>query len=81
MAQSINEIMVTGLLNGLVTALTCSVALYFWSQSLGLAIVIALAMVSSLMIAGRLGAVVPYFAKKIWYGLCPIIINRVDYYH
>ena len=57
--------MATGLLNGLATAVTCSIAVYFWSQSLGLAIVIALAMVSSLVIAGSAGAVVPIALKKL----------------
>jgi magnesium transporter len=61
--------MATGLLNGLATAVTCSIAVYFWSQSLGLAIVIALAMVSSLMIAGSAGAVVPIALKK--FGMDP----------
>ena len=37
----------------------------FWRQSLGLAIVIALAMVSSLMIAGSAGAVVPITLKNV----------------
>jgi magnesium transporter len=57
--------MVTGLLNGLATAVTCAIAVYLWSQSLGLAIVIALAMVSSLVIAGSAGAVVPIALKKL----------------
>jgi len=61
--------MMTGLLNGLATAITCSIAVYFWSQSLGLAIVIALAMVSSLIIAGSAGAVVPIALKK--FGMDP----------
>jgi len=54
-----------GLLNGVAIAVTCSLAVYFWSQSLGLAIVMALAMVSSLVIAGSAGAVVPIALKKL----------------
>ena len=54
-----------GLLNGIAIAVTCSLAVYFWSQSLGLAIVMALAMVSSLVIAGSAGALVPIALKKL----------------
>lgn len=57
--------MSTGLMNGVAIALTCSIAVFFWSQSLGLAIVMALAMVSSLVIAGSAGAVVPIALKKL----------------
>ncbi|AOW75874.1 magnesium transporter [Colwellia sp. PAMC 20917] len=63
--QVLMKEMATGLLNGLATAVTCSIAVYLWSQSLGLAIVIALAMVSSLVIAGSAGAVVPILLKKL----------------
>jgi magnesium transporter len=63
--QVLMKEMMTGLLNGLATAVTCSIAVYFWSQSIGLAIVIALAMVSSLIIAGSAGAVVPILLKKL----------------
>jgi magnesium transporter len=58
------EKMATGKLNGLATAVTCCLVVYFWRQSLGLAIVVALAMVLSLMIAGSAGAVEPIALKK-----------------
>lgn len=57
--------MSTGLLNGVAIAITCSIAVFFWSQSVGLALVIGLAMVSSLVIAGSAGAVVPIALKKL----------------
>ncbi|MFT6270038.1 MAG: magnesium transporter [Alphaproteobacteria bacterium] len=57
--------MLTGLLNGLAIAVTCSLAVFLWSQSLGLSMVIGLAMVSSLVIAGSAGAVVPIILKKL----------------
>jgi magnesium transporter len=61
--------MFTGLLNGLATAFICSVALYFWCQSLGLAIVIALVMVLFLTIVGSARTVVPIALKK--FGMDP----------
>jgi magnesium transporter len=61
--------MATGLLNGFAIAVTCSIAVYFWSQSLGLAIVMALAMILSLVIAGSAGALVPIALKK--FGMDP----------
>jgi magnesium transporter len=61
--------LIAGVLNGVAIAITCSIAVYFWSDSLGLAIVIALAMVSSLAIACSAGAIVPIALKK--FGMDP----------
>lgn len=61
--------MTTGLLNGIAIAVTCSIAVYFWSYSVGLAMVIGFAMISSLLIAGSAGAVVPIALKK--FGMDP----------
>ncbi|XOV79981.1 MAG: magnesium transporter [Aestuariibacter sp.] len=61
--------MFAGFLNGFAIAVTCSIAVYLWSQSVGLALVIALAMVSSLVIAGSAGAIVPIALKR--FGLDP----------
>lgn len=58
-----------GILNGVAIAITCSMAVYFWSNSIGLAMVIALAMVSSLAIACTAGAIVPIALKK--FGMDP----------
>ncbi len=54
-----------GILNGLATALTCGIGVYLWSQSHGLALIIALAMISSMTIAAVAGALVPIVLKKI----------------
>lgn len=67
--QVLMKEMATGLLNGIAIAITCSICVYLWSQSFGLALVIALAMVSSLVIAGSAGAVVPIALKR--FGLDP----------
>lgn len=59
----------TGLINGVGVAVTCSLAVYFWSRSLGLALVMALAMIVSLVIACSAGALVPIVLKK--FGMDP----------
>ncbi len=48
-----------GLLNGLAIAAICSIAVFLWSQSLGLMLIIAAAMITSMIIAGIAGALVP----------------------
>lgn len=53
-----------GLLNGIAIALTTSVCVYFWSRSVGLALVIAIAMVVSMMAAGFSGAVIPITLRR-----------------
>ena len=58
-----------GLMNGVAIAVTCSIAVYLWSQSLGLALVMTLAMITSLTIACGAGALVPIVLKK--FGLDP----------
>ncbi len=57
--------MLVGLVNGSVVALTTSVIIYFWEGSIGLAAVIALAMVISMVIAGFSGAVIPIILKAV----------------
>lgn len=54
-----------GLVNGLAIAVTCGLGVYFWSGSLGLALVIAMAMVISMTIAGIAGALVPIGLQKL----------------
>jgi magnesium transporter len=58
-----------GFVNGLGIAVTCSLGVYLWSRSIGLAIVMALAMVLSMTIAGISGALVPILLKR--FGLDP----------
>lgn len=56
------EVMV-GFLNGIVIALSTSLIVYIWMNSLGLSFVIAIAMVFSMIIAGLAGAVIPMMLK------------------
>ncbi len=58
-----------GLVNGSAIAITCGLGVYLWSRSFGLSLVIALAMIISMTIAGVSGALVPMALKK--FGLDP----------
>jgi magnesium transporter len=58
-----------GLINGIGVALVCGAGVYLWSSSFGLALVMALAMIISMTIAGVAGAVVPMLLKR--FGLDP----------
>jgi len=48
-----------GLVNGIAVAVTCGIGVYLWSGSIGLVLVIALAMVVAMVAAGFAGAIVP----------------------
>ncbi|MBF0278812.1 MAG: magnesium transporter [SAR324 cluster bacterium] len=48
-----------GFINGILTGVLCAVGIYFWSQSLGLALIIGLALVMSMLAAGLSGAAIP----------------------
>ncbi len=52
-------------INGVAIALTCGAGVYFWSKSTGLALIIGLAMVLSMMIAAVSGALVPIVLKRL----------------
>ncbi|MGZ0709193.1 magnesium transporter [Coraliomargarita sp. W4R53] len=54
-----------GLINGVATAITCGLGVYLWSRSIGLSLIIALAMISSMSIAAVAGALVPMGLKRI----------------
>lgn len=56
---------IAALINGAAIAVTCGAGVYFWSNSIGLALIIALAMVSSMTIAAMSGALVPMALKKL----------------
>ena len=58
------EIMV-GFINGIAVALTTGIIVYFWASSLGIAIVIGISMIISMIIAGFAGAVIPMMLKAI----------------
>jgi len=52
-------------INGVAIAITCGAGVYLWSRSFGLASIIALAMISSMIIAAVSGALVPIVLKRI----------------
>lgn len=54
-----------GLINGVVTAITCGAGVYLWSRNSGLALIIGLAMISSMIIAAVSGALVPIVLKRM----------------
>jgi magnesium transporter len=54
-----------GLLNGIAVALTAAAGVYAWSRNLGLALVIAIAMVVSMVTAGVAGALVPITLTRL----------------
>jgi magnesium transporter len=56
---------IAGAGNGIVVALTTAVAVYFWSGSTGLALVICLSMVISMTIAGLAGAAIPMILTSL----------------
>ena len=54
-----------GLVDGLALAVTCGLAVFVWSRSVGLALVIAVAMVLSMVAAGISGALVPIMLTRV----------------
>lgn len=60
-----NKEVVIGLINGLVLAATCGLGVFVWSQSWGLALVIAIAMVTAMIMAGISGALVPMILSRV----------------
>ncbi|KJS08004.1 MAG: hypothetical protein VR73_07320 [Gammaproteobacteria bacterium BRH_c0] len=54
-----------GLMNGLAIAVTCGIGVFLWSQSLGLVLIICLAMVVAMVTAGFAGAVVPIILVRM----------------
>ncbi len=53
-----------GLTNGLAVALTTAIGVWLWSKSTGLVIVISLAMVISMVVAGVAGALTPILLRR-----------------
>jgi magnesium transporter len=54
-----------GAVDGLALAVTCGAAVWLWSQSVGLALVIGVAMVMSMVAAGISGALVPIVLTRL----------------
>ncbi len=61
---TVKEVQV-GLVNGISIAVTCGIGVFLWSGSIGLVLVIAMAMVLAMVAAGFAGAVVPIVLKRL----------------
>jgi magnesium transporter len=64
-ARVLRKEMLTGLLNSLGIALVTSLAVFVWSHSAGLGLVIGLAMIASMTIAGIAGAFIPILMSRL----------------
>ncbi len=64
-ARVMRKEMSAGLLNGLGIAAVTSLSVYVWSKSPGLALVIGLAMIASMTIAGIAGAFIPIMMSRL----------------
>jgi len=62
--QMIGKEALAGLANGIAVAATTALGVYVWSQSLGLVLVIVVAMIFSMVIAGLSGALVPILLQR-----------------
>ena len=60
----INE-MIAGATNGLITGVVAGVIAFLWNQNVMLGIVLGLAMVSNLLIAGLFGTIIPLIMQKL----------------
>ena len=54
-----------GMINGTALAITCGLGVWAWSQSWGLALVIAIAMITAMIMAGISGALVPMILSRL----------------
>ncbi len=57
--------LLVGLINGVAVAITTGIVVFFWANSLGIAVVIGISMILSMVIAGFAGAVIPIGLKAI----------------
>lgn len=57
--------LVVGFINGVAVAITTGIVVFFWADSLGIAVVIGISMILSMVIAGFAGAVIPIGLKAI----------------
>jgi magnesium transporter len=60
----LNKEVIVGLVDGMALAVTCGAGVFLWSKSLGLALVIGVAMILSMLAAGISGAVVPMLLTR-----------------
>ncbi|HEY5646152.1 MAG TPA: magnesium transporter [Pseudomonadales bacterium] len=61
----LNKEIRVGVIDGAALAVTCGLGVYLWSQSLGLSLVIGVAMVMSMVAAGISGALVPLVLTRL----------------
>ena len=61
----LNKELMVGIVNGTALAITCGLGVFLWSSSFGLSVVIAVAMVLSMVAAGISGALVPMLLTRI----------------
>lgn len=54
-----------GFINGIAVAITTGIVVYFWANSFGIALVIGISMIISMIIAGFAGAVIPIGLKAV----------------
>jgi magnesium transporter len=54
-----------GFFNGIAVALTTAIIVYFWADSSGLALVIGISMILSMVIAGFFGAIIPMMLQAL----------------
>ncbi|MEX2489009.1 MAG: magnesium transporter [Pseudomonadales bacterium] len=54
-----------GIVDGAALAVTCGLGVFLWSQSIGLALIIGMAMIISLIMAGISGALVPVVLTRL----------------
>jgi magnesium transporter len=64
-----------GLLNGIAVAVTTAIGVYFWSGSVGLVLVIVIAMVVSMVAAGFSGAMIPIALQR--FGMDPATASSI----
>jgi magnesium transporter len=57
--------LVVGFINGVAVAITTGIVVFFWADSFGIALVIGISMIVSMVIAGFAGAVIPIALKAI----------------
>ncbi len=57
--------LIVGFFNGIAVAITTGIVVYFWADSFGIAVVIGISMIVSMVIAGFAGAVIPIGLKAV----------------
>ncbi|MBP2831644.1 magnesium transporter [Aquimarina sp. U1-2] len=57
--------LIVGFVNGVAVAITTGIVVFFWANSLGIAVVIGISMIISMVIAGFSGAIIPIGLKAI----------------